>query len=184
MPARFQAVHPSWSTETHVLFHPGHAQPAGRPPQHRLTGRVLVFRSRNVQHLTFSFYHVPGQSVLTEPEPMKLLVTPGAVWDAPSCLFVGMLAVRCGPACRVVWYRRTNDAVSRMPIGNCNTGSWRIRAALQSGPVIIGGVSCSLRLSFLLLFCPGTQAWLTGSVVLRLASKHDVAQPFLHIVKF
>src|SRR6476659_9108202 len=30
-----------------------------------LTGRVWVLRPRDVQHPTFEFYHVPGQTVLT-----------------------------------------------------------------------------------------------------------------------
>ena len=67
---------------------------------------------------------------------------------------------------------------------NCNISSGKIRAALQGGPIVIIGLGCPLRLSFLLLFCPCTQARLTGSIVLHLASKHDVAQPLLHTVKF
>ena len=71
--AHFQAVHQFSLTETHALFcHPGHAQPSG--PQSKkdganfsglLTGRVWVLRPRDVQHPTFEFYHVPGQTVLT-----------------------------------------------------------------------------------------------------------------------
>ncbi len=71
-----------------------------------------------------------------------------------------------------------------MPIDNRNIGSGRIRAALQGGPIIIGGVRGPLLLSFLLVFCPCTQSWLTGTVVLRLPGQRDVPQPFLNIVKF
>jgi len=65
-----------------------------------------------------------------------------------------------------------------------NISSGRIRAALQGGPIVIRGLGCPLRLSFLLLFCPWTQGWLTGTIVLHLASQHGVMQSFFHVVKF
>src|SRR5258706_13890850 len=63
-------------------------------------------------------------------------------------------------------------------------GSGRIWAALLGGPVIIAGVGCPRFLPFLGLFCPFTQGLLTRSIVLHLASKRVVVQPFFLSVKF